>query len=89
MVILLRALLIKRKTPSIPSRMFALHIPQKGDINPLSANFSPPIRKAQYIRKKMRLTPAATPKPPLRVIVPKGTPIRTKIMHANGREYFL
>lgn len=59
------------------------------DENYLSASFSPPIRNAQYIRKKNRLIPAATPNPPLRVITPSGAPISIKITQAAGKAYFL
>ena len=41
------ALFLTNIIPKIPNKIFADHIPQKGESRSLSDNFSPPIKKAQ------------------------------------------
>ena len=66
-----------------------VHIPQKGLMNSLSANFSPCITDIQYTVNKMEAIIAAYPTFPFRVSIPMGAPNKTNIMQAKGMENFL
>ena len=67
----------------MPKTRFGSHIDKAGDNNPLSANSSPPIRKAQYMIKNPKLNAMLTANPLFLAIIPRGAPIRIKMILAK------
>ena len=65
------------------------HIPTIGPKEPSFTNFSPNVLNKWKIKKKMIATTNGIPKPPLRIIEPRGAPIKNKIIQANDKENFL
>ena len=80
--------LVERYIPKEPISKLGLHIAQKGEIIPLSAKFSPAMRKVQYIIKNTKLILIPTANPPFFAKIPKGAPTSIKTMQAKGMEYF-
>jgi len=72
-----------RKIPIGRRTAGAIHIPWKAVKTPSIAYFSPVIERIQNKIKKIVEITAGSPRPPFRIIAPKGAPMKNKRKHAS------
>ena len=66
-----------------------MNTPRTGPTAPSLASFSPEMSMTQYATKKSTDMIAETPSPHLRMIAPRGAPMKKKIRHAKAMANFL
>ena len=66
-----------------------MNAPSSGDMTPSLASFLPDISTTQYSTKNSADTITGVPSPPLRIIAPRGAPMKKNMKHAKDNVNFL
>ena len=77
-----------RNTPIGSSTIEDIKAPSSGDMAPSLASLRPDVSTTQYNTKKSAETMTGVPSPPLRMMAPRGAPMKKNIKHANERVNF-